>query len=62
MLNHELISGGPLVVKIDGAYKVVGIVSWVVGPNNGQPNSYECGGPGAYAKVSKYINFINQVN
>ena len=50
-------SGGPLVVKINNAYTVVGVISWGVGPG-GQ----SCGGPGAYSKVSKYLNFINRIN
>jgi len=50
-------SGGPLVVKINNAYTVVGVISWGVGPNG-----RKCGGPGAYSKVSKYLNFINRIN
>ena len=50
-------SGGPLVVKINNAYTVVGVISWGVGPGG-----KSCGGPGAYSKVSKYLNFINLIN
>ena len=50
-------SGGPLVVKINNAYTVVGVIFWGVGPNG-----TKCGGPGAYSKVSRYLNFINRIN
>ena len=50
-------SGGPLVVKINNAYTVVGVISWGAGPGG-----KSCGGPGAYSKVSRYLNFINRIN
>ena len=50
-------SGGPLVVKINNAYTVIGVISWGDGPG-----VKSCGGIGVYAKVAKYINFINLIN
>ena len=59
-------SGGPLVVKVQGRYTLVGVISWGIGPNQ-KPDAEtetvngDCGGPGIYTKVSKYIKFINLV-
>ena len=59
-------SGGPLVVKVNGVYTIVGIISWGIGPNNGQgpktaneEATENCGGVGVYTKVAKYLDFIN---
>ena len=61
-------SGGPLVVKVNGVYTIVGIISWGIGPNNGQgpktaneEATYKCGGVGVYTKVAKYLDFINSI-
>ena len=59
-------SGGPLVVKVRGRFTLVGVISWGIGPNQ-KPNAEtetangDCGGPGIYTKVSKYVKFINLV-
>lgn len=46
--------GGPLVCEKNGAWQVVGIVSWDIGC--GQVNV-----PGVYVKVAHYLDWIDQI-
>ena len=53
-------------VKVQGRHTLVGVISWGIGPNQKLGSEIEtangdCGGPGIYTKVSKYIKFINSV-
>jgi hypothetical protein len=45
-------SGGPFVLKQNGAYVLTGIVSW---------GGADCLGDGVYTKVSNYIDWINTI-
>ena len=48
-------SGGPLVAEVDDKFTLVGVVSFGLG-------CADKGKPGIYAKVTNYLDFINDTN
>ena len=54
-------------VKVNGLYTVVGVISWGMGPKSPPKTENEkatenCGAVAVYTKVAKYLDFINSIN
>ena len=53
-------------VKVNGSYTVVGVISWGLGPKippktENEKETKDCGAVAVYAKVAKYLDFINSI-